>query len=508
MPQSYWKVNLKDAILLGCFLIGLLVVFLINPETIPAGGGFGFDGVTYARMVSEIDEMISNGELSEYYAQRILPSLMVRAGLTSLGLSLGAENIIGAFRIMNGLLMVAALVFWMLIAQRIRLTPVAFWIGIAGLILIFPSAKQLFYYPVLTDTFALAIGLAMVWAHLTGRTVLVAAIAIVGAMGWQMAGIVGMALVASTLVTAGPTDPSRAHRLSGRLVVATLAISSLLGAAIGLPYLLATNLEQVVFQSNFSSDPFLRLLTNIPALALAGCFVANLLACVIATRWKLHLELRQVATILFLLAAIVAIPNTFVRAISNPQIPPPGLTGYGEILAALLVSRVREALVLLPVVSHAVYYGPVFLLLLLLWKRAGQMTVELGAGFVFVIAIFVVLSVFAESRFTFLLWPFVVAVVCKVLSATGLPRLTQGLVALGAIGLSKVWLIINQGPWPKPDYDALFEWPKSVYFSSLGPWMSVENYLIQGSIVAVLFLLIYVTMKRGNAVHSVSFGRK
>ena len=508
MLQHEWKINPKDTVLVALLLTVLLALFLINPETIPAGGGFGFDGVTYARMVAEIDIMISEGELSEYYAQRIVPSAMVKAALTTLGIPIEAGNIIGGFRVLNALLMIVAVGFWMAIAQRVRLTSEGFWIGIVGLVLIFPNAKQLFYYPVLTDTFAFTIGLAMVWAHLTGRAVFVAIIAILGAFAWQMAGLVGMALVASTLVTGGLQQRAQVDTRGDRLIVVTLAASAFAGVAIGVPYLFGFDVEQMVFGRNFSADPFLRLLTNIPTLALSACFVFYLLGSAIATRWQPQLGLRRVATVIVLLVGIATIPNLIVSIIANPDIPPPGIVGYVEILKALLVIRVREGLVLLPVVSHAVYYGPVFLLLLLLWRRVAHATVELGAGFLFVIAVFSVLSVFSESRFTFMLWPFVVTVVCKVVSETSLPRLTQVCVAIGAVGFSKVWLTINQGPWPKPDFVALFEWPKSVYFSSHGPWMTVQNYIIQGVIVTLLFALIYATMKWRNAPHSISSREK
>lgn len=501
--QPHSTIGIRELTFSGCLLVGLILAFLINPETIPAGGGFGFDGVVYARMVSEIDQMILNGDLSEYYAQRILPSLMVRFGLTAFGFPLDPQYIIGGFRVLNILLMFASLWLWMRIAQIMHLTRLAFWIGILGLVLIFPNAKQLFYYPVLTDTFAFTIGLAMVWAHLTGRTTFVAGLSIIGALGWQMAGIVGMALVASTLITAEKSNTERSQRLTRRFVITTAVASAILGAAIGLPYLLGLDLEQMVFQRTFASDPFLRLLTNIPALALAAGFGFALLSYAIFTSWKPNLDIKSVGTVAVLLVAIIAIPNTIVSLISNPELPPPGLSRYGEILQALLVLRVREGLVLLPLVSHAVYYGPVFLLLLVLWRQSIQTTVELGAGFACVMALFVGLSVFSESRFTFILWPFVVTVTCKVISVTGANRLTQLIVALGAIGFSKFWLTINQAPWPMPDYSALFEWPKSVYFSSHGPWMSVENYLIQGSIVAALFFLIVFAMTRGRTIHSV-----
>ena len=508
MLQHEWKINPKDTVLVALLLTVLLALFLINPETIPAGGGFGFDGVTYARMVAEIDIMISEGELSEYYAQRIAPSLMVRGALTTLDLPLDAANIINGFRVLNGLLMIVAVGFWMAIAQCMRLTAVGFWVGIAGIVLTFPNAKQLFYYPVLTDTFAFTIGLAMVWAHLTGRIVLITIIAIVGAFAWQMAGLIGMALVASTLVTNGMPQKAKVNERAGRFIVIIIMLSALSGLAIGLPHILGFNLEQIVFGQSFVSDPFLLLLTNIPALALSACFVFYLLVTAATTRWEFQTDLRQVAIVIVLLISISIIPNSVVSTIANPDIPPPGISGYIEILKALLIVRVREGLVLLSIVSHAVYYGPVFLLFLLLWRRVAHTTVTLGAGFLFVIAVFSILSVFSESRFTFMLWPFLVTVVCKVVSETRLPRLTQGCIAIGAVGFSKAWLTINQGPWPKPDFEALFEWPKSVYFSSLGPWMTVQNYIIQGVIVTLLFALIYATMKWGNAPHSISSREK
>lgn len=508
MSQDYRTPNSLHGYAAAYGVLGILVLlFSINPETIPAGGGFGYDGVTYARMVVELDRMISQGELSEYFARRILPSLMVRGGLEALGLPIESASIIGGFRVLNGLLMVTALWFWIGIAQRIRLTPVAFWTGFLGLFLIYPNAKQLFYYPVLTDTFAFAIGLAMAWAYLSGRTVLVAGIAIVGALGWQMADLIGAALVASTLVRAGPINEARAERIGSRLILAFFALSLVLGLAIGLRHMLGVNLEQVTVGRSAPADPMLRFLTNLPALALAGGFVVYLSACTVAAPWQRRIGLRQMAEVLLLLAAIVAIPNAIVSFIANSQIPPPGLAGFDKILKALLFSRAREGLILLPVVAHAVYYGPVFLLLLLLWRPVARMTVELGAGFVFVMAVFVVLSVFAESRFTFMLWPFVVTVVCKVVGERGLPKLTQGLVVLGALGFSKAWLVINQGPWPKPDYEALKEWPKSVYFSSHGSVMTVDDYLLQGAFIAVLFVLLYVTKRHGEAVHSVGLGR-
>src|SRR5450759_2625136 len=75
--------------------LGLLNFFW--GEKVPAGGGFGWDGVLYADMVRNLDSMISGGQLSSYHAQRILPSAIVRSMLLFSEVSMSDTNIIRGF---------------------------------------------------------------------------------------------------------------------------------------------------------------------------------------------------------------------------------------------------------------------------------------------------------------------------------------------------------------------------------------------------------------------------
>lgn len=491
MTHSVWKMQSKDKFLLLLIFLILLLLFLMNPETIPAGGGFGYDGVIYGKMVSDIDTMISGGELSEYYAQRTLPSLIVRTALNTLNIPIETESIINGFRVFNCTLMMISVLFWVAISQRIHLTSEGFWVGIIGLILIYPNAKQIFYYPVLTDTFAFTIGLAMIWAHLSSRTLLLAVIAVVGSFAWQMSAFIGMALVASSLIELEPLQKPEPDQRGNRIILAIISLAALLSLTISILYIF----DFRALQQYFPFDPSIRILTNIPTLAISACFITYLMINVIYMRWHISFEISRVASVIISLCAIALIPSYIIKLIANPEIPPPGISGYTEILKALLVLRVREGLIFLPLVSHTVFYGPVFLLLLVLWRKSSSTTRELGVGFVFTISLFIFLSVFSESRFTFMLWPFAVTVVCKVVSDHQLPQPTLYLVILSAIGLSKAWLVINQGTWPTPDYEAIYEWPKSIYFSSNGPWMSVNNYALQGAISLIIFILLYVNLR-------------
>ncbi|MBC7489927.1 MAG: hypothetical protein H7240_08175 [Glaciimonas sp.] len=92
--------------LLIVLALGLLNFFW--GEKVPAGGGFGWDGVYYAEMVRNLDSMINGGQLNSYYTQRILPSAVVRGILLFSGASMSDANIIRGFEVYNSALLTGA----------------------------------------------------------------------------------------------------------------------------------------------------------------------------------------------------------------------------------------------------------------------------------------------------------------------------------------------------------------------------------------------------------------
>lgn len=493
----------RDMALCLLVLVAWGALFAINPETIQAGDGFGFDGVRYARMVTEIDLMIEQGALSTYYAQRMLPALIVRAGLGVLGITPDGAAIINGFRVLNIASLLVSVGFWVAVSRHLTFSRAGFWTGILGIVLIFPNARQLFFNPVLTDSFAFAVALGMVWAWATRRLVWLAGLTVIGALAWQMAAPIGLALIGGALFAAGPTQGARRDRWGRWVVIALAAVFALAFLAIGLPALMVLMRGADFPERGFLSGNYLRLWTNLPALAMAGCFSAYLAVCVVTTRWRLAGGLGHAALVLGLLAAVIAIPRAITGAVANPEIVPEGLSSFMPILRGLIAERVRMGLVMLPVLSHAVYYGPVFLLLILRWRAVAQATVAAGPGFVLIMLVFALFSVFAELRFTFMLWPFVVVLVADVVSRRGLPGPALAVMAGAGAVLSKAWLVINVAPWPDlsgPGY--VFDWPVSIYFSSLGPWMSVENFVLQGVFVALVFAaLAFSLRRRGDGAH-------
>ena len=120
------------------FLV-VLVLGLLNffwGERVPAGGGFGWDGVVYAHMVRNLGSMISEGQLSSYYAQRILPSAIVRGMLLCSGVPMNNTNIIRGFEVYNLVLLLGACWAWKRISGAVHLSLAGRWIGFSGIFVI------------------------------------------------------------------------------------------------------------------------------------------------------------------------------------------------------------------------------------------------------------------------------------------------------------------------------------------------------------------------------------
>ena len=107
--------------------LGLLNFFW--GEKVPAGGGFGWDGVIYAKMVRNLDSMISGGQLSSYYTQRILPSFLVRSILLVSKVEMSNINIIRSFELYNLTLLVGACWIWKRVSDNFSLSLAGRWIG-------------------------------------------------------------------------------------------------------------------------------------------------------------------------------------------------------------------------------------------------------------------------------------------------------------------------------------------------------------------------------------------
>ena len=139
-------------------------------------------------------------------------------------------------------------------------------------------------------------------------------------------------------------------------------------------------------------------------------------------------------------------------------------------------------------IAHTLYFGPLILLLVLLWRPISKIVQRQGAGLVLCFGLAVVLGAGSESRKLVNFLPFLV--LFAVSAAGEISTRPARLAALAAASLvfSKIWLPMTQSielPWVGE-----IAW-RAVYVSSRGPWLDHGWYLAQLPFVLAMAWLLW-----------------
>lgn len=515
-----WKEISSSHRLMVLLVLTLGVVNFLWGEHVPAGGGFGWDGVLYAEMVRNLDSMISNGLLSGYHAQRILPSAIVRCMLLLSHLSMSDANIIRSFELYNLAILLGACWVWKRVSNNFSLSLSGRWIGFSGIFINFQCSKQAFYEPVLTDITALLVAMLLLLYYVEKRPILLFLTTVIGAFCWPVVSICGAFLLIFlrvdtpreilTSTAANVRVKSANFPLLVKLgagVVFSLSIigylffayggavsenacgvfnNSLRGGVNAIAPKVAPQLEKFLSVDG-ACAPAKQLLTALPSLF--GITVA--LFMLIGSRdyfYSLLSNLRRVhVSLVGLAVGAVLFPMLVVKMISNPNIANPSSLAY----LIRLVILPPEGKFFLPIVTLAVFWGPLVLLLLLYWKAFCVEARKLGAGVVLIVGLTLPLGLVGEPRFLTIAWPFLVLGLVRALELSSTRVSFNYVLSALTILLAQFWMRINFEPWPQPDNAGLLEFPKQLFFMHYGLWMSSLTYGIQLILLVLGTLLLY-----------------
>lgn len=506
-----WREINSSHRLMTAIVLALGVLNFFFGEIVPAGNGLGWDGLTYANITRNLGPMVTEGQLSNYYAHRILPSAVVRSLLLLSGASFSDINIIRGFECYNLVLLVGASWVWRRIANSFSISLGGRWLGFCGLFLSFMGSKQTFYYPVLTDTTALFVGLLALLFYVERRPVALLVTTIVGAFAWQVVSICGALLLMfpraelppEVIAPAKATYSINSAKLSrlikfGWVVLLVLSIAGVAGCFRLERVLDIARLERVIAKHgvlwlfDVLANRLGCLLTGLPSLAGATIALAMLAGSVSFFQVVVaNLRKTRLIQVVMVLAALL-IPWSIVRAISNPVVS--NISGFVAVLHTLLLPQ--NGKILLPLVTLAAFWGPVVLLLLLNWKSFCSEARQLGPGFMAVVGLNLPLGLPTEPRFVTFGWPFFV--LGAVLAMEGRTRSATFKYAFAALTIlySQFWMKINLVPWPGGDNEYLFEFPKQLYLMHLGMWMNWWSYSLQLCAIALSALWLRSTMLR------------
>jgi hypothetical protein len=482
-------------------VIAVGVLNVLWGERVTAGGGLGWDGVKYANLVRHLPDMISDGELSKYYAQRILPPAIVRLTLDAVRAPYTNGNIVTAFLLLNLALLVVGSGFWKRICDACRLKPIGRWVGFAALFFSFQASKQTFFLPVLTDTAALVVSLSLVLCYLEARTFGLFFTTVLGSFVWPTIGISGAVLLLfprgkaenESRTEKGSATISRALWLwYGGFVCACvmgyvllLFFESPLGPECSrsmraMLRWIPAHLQSFVDALVPTDDPCLgykKAITGLPSTV--GLLLLLLVVLDRPQRWSIQKvsfgKARQAAIPIMLAVVALLAPAVVVRLISNPLVP----TAGSPAKVLWWITFPADGKFFLPVVTLVSYWGPLVLVALLRWRDFSVRIRSLGLGFVIVVCVVLPFSLTNEPRFLMNVWPFVVVGVALVINQDAPGSEFKWAFVVLTMLLSQFWLPINAVDWTGGDEEKLLEFPKQLWFMHLGFWMGWPAYIAQ-----------------------------
>lgn len=449
-------------------------------ERIPLNNGFGFEGFTFFKpIMPQLPQHLADRQVDAYNIQHILPYLIGHYTLRGLGLPLRGRYILGFFAGYNLLVLALAVWLWLRLAEDHALSRRGQWIGFFGIFGNFACLKLFFYYPLNIDASALLLGLGMLYFHRRGASAVLLLVSIAGLLVWHTTLVLGSLLL---LLPSGLRWPE-GRGVLGRPLTLIVAVS--------LPVLFGMAYAMGVVQSMSGGAEIVRPLVPL-SLTLVGIYLffglwwlLGPLDCSWAAVHEVLSPARLLATsclwaAYFVLTGVLAAPGPRRITIADYVM---------KIMSYTATARPAQFLV-----AHPVYYGPVLLIIMLLWARVAVRSRELGAGMVAASSLAVVLSVGAESRQLVNLLPFVVLPGVLAIEGLGPGRGFLTAVAVAALVLSRCWLPLNYAVAAMGEAGrsfpfgagSLMEFPAQVYFMNFGPWTSNEMLIVQGGIVVAL----------------------
>jgi hypothetical protein len=508
---SWKEINSSHRLMLLIVLV-LGVLSFFWGEKVPAGGGLGWDGVTYADMVRNLGSMISGRQLSGYYTQRILPAAIVRGMLLLSGAPIDTGNIIRGFEVYNLILLAGACWAWKRIAGVFDLSLGGRWIGFSGIFVSYECSKQAFYYPVLTDVTALFVAMLLLLFYVEKKPLALFVTTVIGAFCWPVVSFCGAFLLLFLTTelpkdVVAPASSERSRRMSRRVIrgglvlLALSVIGYIIMALIGPLPDSPCNLPAFVAhaQQHFASYctqrrvllGFELLITALPSIA--GMLLA--LAMLVGSRKFVPAVLigmrRAKPALIALAAAAVLVPFFLVKAASNPAIANEGSL-KNLVIGAFLPP---EGKFLLPFVTLAVFWGPVLLLMILCWKAFCVEARRLGPGVMAIMGMCMLLGLVGEPRFLTTAWPFLVLVFVQAFEKMRVKASFKYAFTFLTVLFAQFWMKINLAPWPASPFEGIQDYPKQIYFMHYGLWMSWWSYCIQLVALILSAMWLHRTMR-------------
>lgn len=468
----------------------LLLALIPGRELIPHRDGIGYDGIAYARwtealsfemLFATVDERPQDlaRYLNDYRVHRILVPIAFHYLFRWVDAKPTTQNIIWAYTAANILFLGLGVFLWCRSADVLAIGDSGKWLGFIALMVNYANAKMPLYYPVLLDSAAMAWGAAMLLQYLESRRIGLMAATLLGTFVWPSLPYFGLLLIAFPYAREERLEPAP-HRLdriaaAGTAAAAVCIIAFLFAWGYDIE---ATPVEPLVFLAPLSAG------------LVAAYLYFGMRPLMDSKALWLDLSPGRALRSPWPWAALLLHGTGVLLVAMIPTSPSP--MGVGRAVADNFMSAVAQPGIAW--VAHALYYGPLVLMVLFLWPRISENVRRRGTGLVLCFALAVVLGAGSESRKLMNFYPaivlFLVPVAAPLVASRGRIGVLLGLSFLA----SKIWL-----PMDEPRTIPLLgdvTW-RDLYVSSRGPWIDHGWWAVQGiAVLAVAAWLYFGCVRR------------
>jgi hypothetical protein len=454
-------------------------------ELVPVGNGLGWDGVRYGNWVKNFNV----SEIGPYYAQRLFPIALIHYTLVLLRLPLVDATVIAAFSVYNLLFILLAFLVWIRIANLLDISIRGKWLGFAGLFVNFAVLKQAFYYPVLTDIPAFALGLLALYFFLKNNVWALFLITLVAAFTWPMIVCTGV------LFLLFPRKPIEAVDTKGSpfsIIIAGLVTVIYCGSAVYFYFIRGLTTLGYGEENVIDRVVYLSL-----ALAMLLLFLAirELLRRISFNSLLTELKAKNFAPVRVILAALIIGIETIFFLTPSVRVGDSSGESHLATMHVLLLAGIALLSIAKPLitfVSHVVYFGPIIILLAIKWKAFSEEIRKYGVGLISAILLSVFVGMDPESRHSIGAFPLFVPFLVKATDRCEWRSYIYWIFGGTALVFSKVWFDINSASRSATPLGVALQ----SYFMNHGCYMSLYSYLLQGLVILVAVVLFYYLLKR------------
>jgi hypothetical protein len=398
-------------LLIASCAIALSGYMLCTTDQILWGHGYGMDGWIYGEMTEKLWEKIEKREISRYYFNRIAPCIATNGILYALNLPPVRENIIWGFRIGNCLLCILGTVIWIRLSEEFKLKPdtiIAGWLSLFGS---FFTGRLLAYYPVLTDGYAVVLGLLMVWLSTSRRVTFLFLVSLASGFTWPHAHLFGAVLILLTTirVTRQVDQPTKLPRFPTKLFLLMTVVSGVIIAGT----FIRCGFSPEARMQGIRVGTVRRICSHVPNIFVLGYAIFTIIQKLTSLSAFSLFTWRKPIHGLILSITLIFAHKFILTQWANPEIPPPSTVS--PVLSTLTLGAGGDGQIFGTMATHIWMAGPLCIFAACRWRQivdAIEINLPINLGIVLTIAAWLQ----PETRYAMICLPFAVVAVCKGLS--------------------------------------------------------------------------------------------